>query len=178
MLEIMVEGNSFADKTYLYFSNYFGGDRGYINNEVATSFARHFARMWGPDELDHCGVVRPRSSSDDSDLSAFSRGLGPGTPTGGVNPRGEPAGRTSAASGEGTSVRLLGRLAAAGVTEAVPLRNRKPEWMRVRLHHGPEVMSLKHTMAELNLVTVCEEAGCPNLSECWSTGTATSWFVR
>ncbi len=142
-------------------------------DEVATSFARHFATMWGPDELDHCGVVRPRSSSDDSDLSAFSRGLGPGTPTGGVNPQGEPAGRTSAASGEGTSVRLLGRLAAAGVTEAVPLRNRKPEWMRVRLHHGPEVMSLKHTMAELNLVTVCEEAGCPNLSECWSTGTAT-----
>ena len=39
--------------------------------------------------------------------------------------------------------------------------------------HGPEVLSLKHTVRDLGLVTVCEEAGCPNLSDCWSDGTAT-----
>ena len=34
-------------------------------------------------------------------------------------------------------------------------------------------MSLKRTLKDLSLITVCEEAGCPNLSECWSDGTAT-----
>ena len=39
--------------------------------------------------------------------------------------------------------------------------------------HGPEVLSLKKTVRDFGLVTVCEEAGCPNLSDCWSDGTAT-----
>ncbi len=38
---------------------------------------------------------------------------------------------------------------------------------------GPEVMELKKTIRSLDLVTVCEDAGCPNLSDCWSDGTAT-----
>jgi lipoyl synthase len=38
---------------------------------------------------------------------------------------------------------------------------------------GQQVLGLKTTMRELGLVTVCEDAGCPNLSECWSDGTAT-----
>ena len=38
---------------------------------------------------------------------------------------------------------------------------------------GPEPLELKRTVRDLGLVTVCEEAGCPNLSECWSDGTAT-----
>ena len=45
--------------------------------------------------------------------------------------------------------------------------------MRAPLRLGPEVLELKRTMRDLELVTVCEEAGCPNLSECWSDGTAT-----
>jgi lipoic acid synthetase len=39
--------------------------------------------------------------------------------------------------------------------------------------HGPEVIALKKTVRGLGLVTVCEEAGCPNLSDCWADGTAT-----
>ncbi len=50
---------------------------------------------------------------------------------------------------------------------------RKPEWLRPKVHLGPEVMALKHTVRDLGLVTVCEDAGCPNLSECWADGTAT-----
>ena len=38
---------------------------------------------------------------------------------------------------------------------------------------GPEVLQIKRTLKDLQLVTVCEEAGCPNLSECWKDGTAT-----
>lgn len=50
---------------------------------------------------------------------------------------------------------------------------RKPEWIRPHVNHTSEVLLTKKTLRDLNLVTVCEEAGCPNLSECWNDGTAT-----
>jgi lipoic acid synthetase len=50
---------------------------------------------------------------------------------------------------------------------------RKPEWLRTKAHMGPEYLELKKTMRSLDLVTVCEEAGCPNIFECWGDGTAT-----
>ncbi len=49
----------------------------------------------------------------------------------------------------------------------------KPEWVRPRVNHTSEVLLTKKTLRDLQLVTVCEEAGCPNLSECWKDGTAT-----
>ncbi|MFZ9320866.1 MAG: lipoyl synthase, partial [Ilumatobacteraceae bacterium] len=55
----------------------------------------------------------------------------------------------------------------------VQISARKPEWLRPHVNHGPEVLATKKTLRDLNLVTVCEEAGCPNLSECWADGTAT-----
>ena len=59
------------------------------------------------------------------------------------------------------------------MTGGLAITERKPEWLRARLHHGPDVLRLKRTVRQLQLVTVCEEAGCPNLSECWADGTAT-----
>jgi lipoyl synthase len=53
------------------------------------------------------------------------------------------------------------------------LGERKPSWVRASLRLGEQALGLKRTMRDLDLVTVCEEAGCPNLSECWSDGTAT-----
>ena len=50
---------------------------------------------------------------------------------------------------------------------------RKPSWMRVVARTGPEFRRIKSVMADLGLVTVCEEAGCPNIYECWEQGTAT-----
>ena len=58
-------------------------------------------------------------------------------------------------------------------TASVQISARKPEWLRPHVNHGPEVLATKKTLRDLNLVTVCEEAGCPNLSECWADGTAT-----
>ena len=55
----------------------------------------------------------------------------------------------------------------------VEISARKPVWLRPHVSHGPEVLATKKTLRDLNLVTVCEEAGCPNLSECWADGTAT-----
>jgi lipoyl synthase len=68
-------------------------------------------------------------------------------------------------------VRLLGRRAEAGVTDEV--EGRRPEWMRVRARLGEDYRDLKNMMRSLDLHTVCEEAGCPNIYECWADRTAT-----
>ncbi len=52
-------------------------------------------------------------------------------------------------------------------------RKRLPEWIRIRAPITPAVSNLKNLLREHKLVTVCEEAACPNLSECFSHGTAT-----
>ncbi len=67
------------------------------------------------------------------------------------------------------------RLLQSGVDPAagVALGARKPPWLRVNAHMGDDYLALRHGMRDLDLVTVCEEAGCPNIYECWSDGTAT-----
>ena len=50
---------------------------------------------------------------------------------------------------------------------------RKPDWLKVRLAHGETYESLKRDVAKLDLHTVCQEAMCPNIGECWGAGTAT-----
>jgi lipoic acid synthetase len=50
---------------------------------------------------------------------------------------------------------------------------RRPEWMKVRADLGPEYRRLKRLVHDQELHTVCEEAGCPNIYECWSQRTAT-----
>lgn len=50
---------------------------------------------------------------------------------------------------------------------------RKPDWIRVRIPASPEVARIKAMLRKSNLSTVCEEANCPNLTECFSGGTAT-----
>jgi lipoyl synthase len=73
-----------------------------------------------------------------------------------------------------TPVRLLGRLAEAGV-QAPPEDPafRRPEWMKVKADLGPNYRETKRVMRTLDLHTVCEEAGCPNIYECWADKTAT-----
>src|SRR5690606_34090158 len=71
------------------------------------------------------------------------------------------------------SVRLRGRLAEAGVAGGHGIAERKPEWMRVKANLGEDYRDVRRTIRSLDLVTVCEEAGCPNISECWADGTAT-----
>src|SRR5437879_6319430 len=50
---------------------------------------------------------------------------------------------------------------------------RKPAWLKVRAPGGPNYMRLKSRMREWNLHSVCEEARCPNIGECWEDATAT-----
>ncbi|SMF97131.1 lipoic acid synthetase [Methylomagnum ishizawai] len=65
----------------------------------------------------------------------------------------------------------LKRIPIQVVPAETPLR--KPEWIRVRLGSGENVQHIKRTLRERNLHSVCEEAACPNLSECFGHGTAT-----
>lgn len=57
-------------------------------------------------------------------------------------------------------------------TDPVP-RDRKPDWLKVRLPSGDSYAKVKETVREHRLSTVCEEAMCPNIGECWDAGTAT-----
>ncbi|MCU1371518.1 MAG: lipB [Ilumatobacteraceae bacterium] len=131
--------------------------------EVVDAVVARATERWGSGGTDRHDVVwRHR----DGDLAPFSLGAGPGAVV-------KPQRAAEPVKPAGTSVRLLGRLAQAGVGEGIDIAERKPEWMRAKANFGPEYLELKRTMRNLDLVTVCEEAGCPNISECWSDGTAT-----
>ena len=72
------------------------------------------------------------------------------------------------------SLRLLGRLSKAGV--AVDLekdRKKRPDWMKNTIKATDGFKELKELSKDLSLVSVCEEAGCPNIYECWESKTAT-----
>ena len=64
---------------------------------------------------------------------------------------------------------IRGRRVKDVATERAP----KPEWLKVRAPGSPGYLRLKSLMRELKLNTVCEEAHCPNIGECWHHGTAT-----
>jgi lipoic acid synthetase len=55
----------------------------------------------------------------------------------------------------------------------LPNEPRRPEWMKVKANLGNDYINLKNLLTEKKLNTVCEEASCPNIYECWSMGTAT-----
>lgn len=55
----------------------------------------------------------------------------------------------------------------------VPIDRARPEWLKVRLPTGPTYENLRRLMRSKELHTVCEEAHCPNMAECWGAGTAT-----
>ncbi|MFZ4719325.1 MAG: lipoyl synthase [Ilumatobacteraceae bacterium] len=114
---------------------------------VAGIVARRAAQIWGDGTAERQDVAWKHAPAD---LAPFSRGEGPG------------------ATG-----RALARLEAAGVAEGLSISTRKPEWLRPRVQLGTDVLAMKKTVRDHGLVTVCEEAGCPNLSECWASGTAT-----
>ncbi len=149
--------------------------------EVVDLLTRHAADVWGGGVLERQDVAWKHRPDD---LSAFSRGEGPGTAVrtaadhgiaGALleRPTENPTERPTEKPTEKETGRMMARLGQAGVSEGLTIATRKPDWLRPKVVHGPEVLSLKKTVRDFGLVTVCEEAGCPNLSDCWSDGTAT-----
>ena len=121
---------------------------------VADVIGRLAAERWSQGGLERQDVAWAHAA-DGRDLSAFSRGEGPGEQV------------------KLVSSRAAARMEAAGVTGGLSIETRKPDWLRPKVELGHEAMELKKTIRSLDLVTVCEDAGCPNLSDCWSDGTAT-----
>ena len=124
------------------------------------------ASVWGP--LDDVAAV-----TDGAGAAAVGAVVGAvagaGTAGGGVPValrRTDAVGPTSA---------LHRRLARSGVdpSAGLAISARKPEWLRVQATMADGFLELQRDIRDLDLVTVCEEAGCPNIFECWSDGTAT-----
>src|SRR3546814_879533 len=61
----------------------------------------------------------------------------------------------------------------SGTPAARPIRQRKPDWIRVRAPVGEAYNATRNLMRDLKLNTVCEEAACPNIGECWTKKQAT-----
>jgi lipoic acid synthetase len=144
-----------------------------MRDAVDAVVARAVER-WGGGGTDRADVVWRHLPED---LSPFSRGEGAGEVPRARASTGASAEPVAVALGSrsrgATTARRAARLAEAGVGAGVEITARKPEWMRAEVHLTPEVTRIRRTMRELELSTVCEEAGCPNLSECWADGTAT-----
>ena len=143
-------------------------------HDLVDAVAARAAARWAPDGNVERSDVVWRHAADGSDLAPFSRGepVPEGAvPVAGAHVAGAtlPVERVSVA----LSAPRRSRLAEAGVTEGVSISDRKPSWAKGRMHLTPEYTRIKRTMRDLSLVTVCEEAGCPNISECWTDGTAT-----
>jgi lipoic acid synthetase len=135
--------------------------------QVVDAVVARSGQVWATRRrVDRADVVG-RTLNGDDDLAPFSRGAGAGAPVRSSDDHrvGVPV--------SGPSLRLRGRLAEAGVSGGLDVATRKPEWLRAPVRIGGRPLELKRTVRELSLITVCEEAGCPNLSECWADGTAT-----
>jgi len=147
--------------------------------EVADAVVRRAAQRWSDTGCERADVAWRQRPSD---LSAFSWGSGSGHRSESLSPdaRRRPApahpdAATSDASGrvEVALPRSRARLAQAGVGGGMTLSERKPPWLRARMDLNDGYLRLRRVMRQHDLVTVCEEAGCPNIFECWGSGTAT-----
>ncbi len=126
--------------------------------DVVDRVVARFTESFGYVDVERQDVVWREAASD---LSLFTRDAMGGT----------PVAATEHTTSRGTPVRLLGRLAQAGVEPSTA--GPRPEWMRVRARFGDGFLEVKKLVRDLDLHTVCESAGCPNIFECWADGTAT-----
>jgi lipoic acid synthetase len=127
--------------------------------DVVDRVVARFAESFGYTDVERQDVVWREAPGD---LSAFTRDA---MSVEGSSPT------TTEPTTRGTPVRLLGRLAQAGVAPSTA--GPRPEWMRVRARFGDGFLEVKKLVRDLDLHTVCESAGCPNIFECWADGTAT-----
>ncbi len=136
-------------------------------DDVAEAIISRAVEIWGHgDDIDRQDVVTGRVvetsvEATAQDMSQFSTA--------------PPSQSVAVTLGQKPERPLIRRLRQAGVEpdHSVPMAQRKPSWLRLPVKMGQEYLGLGRTVHDLGLVTVCEEAGCPNIYECWSEGTAT-----
>ncbi len=129
--------------------------------EVTNVVAELAAKKWGAGESERMDVVWSQRKNE---LSAFTRGKGPG---------GIPKATQLKPLPERIPISITKKSKKTTQQNNETAIARKPEWMRVKANMGPQYRNLKKSMRRYELTTVCEEAGCPNIFECWNQGTAT-----
>jgi len=120
--------------------------------EVVDAVVAAAARPWGP-------------VTDRSEVTDGARDAGPPA---------TPDHRSTTPAGP-VPTALERRMARSGIAPGagVALSARKPAWLRVQATMAEGYLGLQQSVRDLGLVTVCQEAGCPNIYECWADGTAT-----
>ena len=125
--------------------------------EVVDALVRRAVRRWAPDgRFERQDVARLARTAPRLPIHASPAPLANRSP-----------------SGPGDRLRIRLRQAGVDPERGLPISERKPAWLRVPVVMGDGFLGLRRTMRDLGLVTVCEEAGCPNIYECWAEGTAT-----
>lgn len=137
-------------------------------SEAVERIAARAGELWGSAGWDYCKAASGKDIGADSS-TGYSGIVARGAASDSRNESGRNGVvKSSAGSSAETSVSL-------------GIRERKPSWLRAQLadslgkgeEDGEGYWRIKQVMSSLELTTVCEEAGCPNISECWNAGTAT-----
>ena len=137
-------------------------------SEAAERIAARAGQLWGTAGWDYCRAASGRDIGEGG-----SKGYG------GIVARGADGDSRNASGRDGIVKSFAGSEGETAVS--LDIRERKPSWLRAQLAdslsngkgNGGGYWRIKQVMSSLELTTVCEEAGCPNISECWNAGTAT-----
>ena len=137
-------------------------------NEAAERIAARAGELWGSAGWDYCKAA-----------SGKDIGAGGSKGYGGIVARRAASDSRNASGRNGIAESSAG--SSAETVVSLDIRERKPAWLRAQLadslgkgeEDGEGYWRIKQVMSSLELTTVCEEAGCPNISECWNAGTAT-----
>ena len=127
---------------------------------VVQEVSKKAIENWGTTGSEFAATAFPQHEKD---LSAFKR-----SPTSTANDEVKVLLRERK-----TTDRRQRRLHEVGVSDGLPITNRKPSWMKARIDLNDGYRRVHSTLRSLDLTTVCEEAGCPNIYECWGKNTAT-----
>ena len=127
---------------------------------VVQEVSKKAIENWGTSSSEFAATAFPQHEKD---LGAFKR-----SPTSTANDEVKVLLRERK-----TTDRRQRRLQEVGVSDGLPITNRKPSWMKARIDLNDGYRRVHSTLRSLDLTTVCEEAGCPNIYECWGKNTAT-----
>ncbi|HML00522.1 MAG TPA: lipoyl synthase [Acidimicrobiales bacterium] len=131
-------------------------------DQVIEAIVTSAVRLWSPSlGAERQDVRRPPSAQ----VGSRAEWRGPATPA--------PPVPRAGTSNHGSNLRVRLRQAGVDPDACAPLHAPKPAWLRVPARMGADFHALRRTVRSLDLVTVCEEAGCPNIFDCWAEGTAT-----
>ena len=137
-------------------------------SEAVERIAARAGELWGSAGWDYCKAASGKDIGADSS-----------TGYGGIVARGAAGDSRNESGRNGIAESSAG--SSAETVVSLDIRERKPSWLRAQLadslgkgeEDGEGYWRIKQVMSSLELTTVCEEAGCPNISECWNAGTAT-----